>query len=470
MWKCPQCETVNKEERCFICGEAKPSKPKVSGDGVLVGTSKLRSTMRNQSNNNGNYVPVSSGNGQHSQQRGEPARAESAGNMIVKPVQNGYVKKQGDIADATQNTVRMELPKRDHRVNPDATVIYERKGKAVSRTESVDKRSYGEVHYVTPVRPAKKKMGAGIKWLIAVSAVLLVCVAGALGFLEVQRFRANSALSAGDYDQAKAIYESIGFYSDSSTMAKECVYQKADSLLKEGNPTEAKKFFSEVEGLDDSVPKKLIECDYQIAMQHIEAKEYVQAFDALKCPLENEYLESETHMLDVVKNLYGTGVTQYRNDAFEDAEMSFVKYEEGTKLVGIAAEVDYGKYLKLIEAHLRGVKDISTLYSLLDFEDTKEILISDAYIGKFLMGRWNDSAGNKIEFVQKTDGGSNKVKFICNLPFEKYTNYEIRDGIQYHGTVDTDKWEKSLRYEVSGKNTIMVYCYANGKTYTMYRQ
>ncbi|MBQ7097919.1 MAG: hypothetical protein IJN96_07555 [Clostridia bacterium] len=126
---------------------------------------------------------------------------------------------------------------------------------------------------------------------------------------------------------------------------------------------------------------------------------------------------------------------------------------------------DSGKYLLLADARLSKVENIEVLYDLIDFEDTKEILLSDEYIIKFLTGKWADSLGKRIEFIKEGDG----VKLICTLPFENGGRYRLTDGTQYHGNDETG-WEKSFSYEIVTENKIKVYCYKDGKTYIMYRQ
>lgn len=52
MWKCPQCETVNKGEKCIICGESNPYFPKVDlkGDRRDDSKSRFRTTMSEKGN------------------------------------------------------------------------------------------------------------------------------------------------------------------------------------------------------------------------------------------------------------------------------------------------------------------------------------------------------------------------------------------------------------------------------------
>ena len=142
---------------------------------------------------------------------------------------------------------------------------------------------------------------------------------------------------------------------------------------------------------------------------------------------------------------------------------SYVQAREGFE--ELTDYKDSGKYLLLADARLNTVENVEALYEIIDFAETKEILLSDSYIMRFLMGKWADSTGKRIEFIREDDG----VKLICTLPFENGGRYKVTDGIQYHGNDETG-WKKSFRYEIVTENKIKVYCYKNGKTYIMHRQ
>ncbi len=356
MWKCPQCETVNKGEKCIICGESNPYFPKVNlnGGGGDKGKARAKTTMGQKETirMGKNHLDVVLN-------MFRPERPEISENNAVQNFEKSLHTFEGFSQKGTVNK-----PAEKQALSKTAPV-------AVIEDKPSERMDFAEC---APLE--QERRGMLKKLLVGAVVILIVCCGIAFGFLELQRGRANSAMEAGNYDSAIEIFEGISFYRGSEYGIKECKYKKALALLADGNYEQAREGFEEME-------------DYK------------------------------------------------------DAE----------------------KYLLLTDARLNAVEDVEVLYDLIDFADTKEILLSDSYIRKFLMGKWTDSTGKRIEFIKEGDG----VKLICTLPFVRGERYRLSDGIQYHGS-DEDGWEKGLRYEIVTENKIKVYCFKDGKTYTMYRQ
>ena len=353
MWKCPQCETVNKGEKCIICGESNPYFPKVDLKGGRRdnGRPRLRTGMDEKENiqMGKNYLDV-------------------VPNMFRPERQKISEGKAARNFEESLHTYE-DFAEKEIAESP-------AKKSLLSRTAPIAVLEDKPFEDAEPECDEQKHRGRSKKWLLCFAAILIVGCGSCLGFFEVQRARANSAMKSGYYDSAIEIFESISFYRGSEYGIKECKYQRTLDLFENGEYEQARAGFEDV--------------------------------------------------------------TDYK---------------------------DSGKYLLLTDARLNKIEDVGILYEVIDFADTKEILLSDSYIGKFLLGKWTDSTGRRMEFIKGDDG----IKPICTLPFVNGARYRLSDGIQYHGSDETG-WEKSFKYEIITKDKIQVFCYKDGKTYTMDRR
>lgn len=285
----------------------------------------------------------------------------------------------------------------------------------------------GAPPYAPPVR--KKKTG-----LIVCIIILVVLLIGGTGvgiyYLlnndgnginagvdaeQLQYEEAMELLNSGKYEDAKAKFKGLKSYSDSATMVKECDYRFAESEADNENYIEAYELYDDL----------------------------------------GEYKESKKRKNNLKSDIYETGIEYYKDGSYDDAEEYF-EYISGYKRTD--------DYLLLIDAHNEDIYDVSPVFDILDFEDAKEIIMSNEdYAFEFLKGYWSSSNGTLSFYKQ---GSSMHCEY--GIPAPDGSSWEIRNGIHYFGSPSAG-WQKAWEYTIVSRDSIRVYCYSDGITYTMKR-
>ena len=243
MWKCPQCETANKGEKCIICGESNPYFPKVDlkGERRDGGKSRFRTTVGEKGN-----IQI--------------------GKNLLDAVPNMFRPERKEISDrkAVQNFEKALHTYEDFTQKGTHEKTAEKF--ALSRTAPIaifEDEPFEEFELITV---EQKRKGMLKKWILGLVILLIVCI----GFLELQRARANSAMTADDYDSAIEIFESISFYRGSEKGIKECKYQKALILLEEGDYVQAKVVFEALGDYKDAETYLLLTDEQQNEAEDVE--------------------------------------------------------------------------------------------------------------------------------------------------------------------------------------------------------
>ena len=99
----------------------------------------------------------------------------------------------------------------------------------------------------------------------------------------------------------------------------------------------------------------------------------------------------------------------------------------------------------------------------------KNLAAHDSMILDYLEGYWTGS-GYYFSFYENTNGGMNtsyNLPWVSEPSGTKY--YDIEDGIYYYDNANGDHLTKVYQFEIVSYDVIKVYCYKNGRTYTMYR-
>ena len=103
------------------------------------------------------------------------------------------------------------------------------------------------------------------------------------------------------------------------------------------------------------------------------------------------------------------------------------------------------------------------------FEFIQDIAKSDNAIAKFLEGYWTGS-GYYLQFYENEDGGTScryNLPWVSQPYGTKY--YDIEGLIFYWEDANDNKLAKVYRFEIVDFDTIRVYCYKDGRTYTLTR-
>ena len=143
----------------------------------------------------------------------------------------------------------------------------------------------------------KKKIAIFITSAVAVcTALALLCV-----YVIIPAIRYNMAVTAVEnknYDEAIAIFEELGDYSDSADKIPETKYKKAENLVSNKEFDTAIEIFKKLKGYSDSA-ERVLNTKYQKADQCEKEKKYdmaVQIFSEL-----DDYNDSESRVSDIIK-------------------------------------------------------------------------------------------------------------------------------------------------------------------------
>ena len=184
--------------------------------------------------------------------------------------------------------------------------------------------------------------------------------------------------------------------------------------------------------------------------KYIESLEAFQALSGTPVPVS---------IIDEIKEkIYTDGQYAYHNDNLADAETNFD---------AIKSYKNSNDYLTLIYAK-RGVSILSyknELLNLIGFEDAAEVILKYQRTAiDFLRGEWRNDYYYFIINSEDSDSSS------YNLP-NKHAGgyYGISDGVYSLGET-TSNSSKIFKFDIIDSDTISVYCYKDGSTYTLYRQ
>ena len=104
-----------------------------------------------------------------------------------------------------------------------------------------------------------------------------------------------------------------------------------------------------------------------------------------------------------------------------------------------------------------------------DTQLCREILLSDSYIELFMLGKWSDADGGKyIRFYPKD--GSTWSQYALPNPDVDHDYYNIKN-LEYIFTDENHNLvAKVYKFEFVDANTVKVYAYEDGQTYTLKRK
>lgn len=280
---------------------------------------------------------------------------------------------------------------------------------------------------------------------------------------EVDYLQAVYILAEGNFQQAKDMFTSLGDYKDSAQMIIESDYQKAVSSLKNGDYDNAIETFGELaRSKYKDAAVLLVESKYQKIMNLCDNKNYIQAFRDLK-ELGN-YKDSANVMIQISDILYNEAIERYRIMDYLAAESDFKIIDPYKKS---------SSYLLLLSArnapnngYYSTMKDIyQHLTSLGTFEDAQLLRESDPFIFYRLQGNWH---GGGYYFNLSFDKKKNSWNINYTLPWINGEYFRINDCTLMIGS-DKKGWSKEFSFTFITENKMEVYCFKNGRTYTLTR-
>ena len=213
--------------------------------------------------------------------------------------------------------------------------------------------------------------------------------------------------------------------------------------------------------------------NYTIGKEYFDSKQYVKAIEYLQnaTGYQNAYALYQESCYVQAQNLMAAGKANGSN-AYNYLNLAGT-YKDSAELKKQAA-YQYASYL---ETSYRGQKDyyddiINWFNKAGNYNDAKarakEIdLIQKANDKEFLIGRWT-GGDYYLEFYRKNNGVSTKF----NLPYKEDNGqkYSIVNSIYRSLDKDGNVLSEFFKFTLTNDNTLKVYCYSNGHTYTLRRK
>lgn len=352
----------------------------------------------------------------------------------------------------------------------------------------------GEVY--TPASPAApKKKGKGAKILLA-AVLCLVLAVGAVttiyisSYNNAQRYAAGGLyekaqdmltvpfitsihdpqfldyldgcilMTQGDYDDAIAILAPMSGYRDCADLLNRINYAAGNAALEQGNLVKAMQYLEPLAAQNYSNSRALYhqaKLDYALErvnyLSNIESVETGLAYlDAL---VADGYTPARGALTNACEIIYQHAIALYNNTEIYNARSYF------------SLIADYSRandYLTLCAAWYLEAS-VEELWAIRDFADAESMLYQD-YLCEFLVGSWY--TGDRSYYGIMEPSGD-EYTFTYNLPWQYSGNFEIVDGVLkiFHNGSATSSNE--FRFTINSWNEITVYCYKNGKSYTLYR-
>ena len=285
--------------------------------------------------------------------------------------------------------------------------------------------------------------------------VLLVCIAFVLVVFslilaeEIVYHKAQSAANSGDYEEAIRCYSLIKFRSNVPARLKEAEYKQAEIEIDSGNYDKALEMLDKAGDYKDSAKLRL----YLNVRKGYDGGDFHDAL--VNCENISGFRDTDVLKDQIIDDYYNACVRMYHNSEYSDALDGFFDLEK-------YKYKDTNKYMLLTQAHLKMLTDVSALYDMFYFEDTKDVVLMEKYIISFLAGRWSDAKGNYIEYNQK-----NGITCRTNIHNESGEWY-IKNGIQYikSGGREVKQWE----IKANDFDEIEVYSFINNTRYILWRR
>lgn len=162
-------------------------------------------------------------------------------------------------------------------------------------------------------------------FFIFVFICILILIAGGFALIEpVQYIKASNMLASGEYDGAKAIFQTIS-YADSGARVSDCDFEKAGALLEQANYAQAKAIFQSL-GDYAGAAESVIECDYRSAKASLDSGDAAAAMHAFAAI--REYKDSADLEVQARELLYQQALASERACEFSTALAFFEELGE----------------------------------------------------------------------------------------------------------------------------------------------
>ncbi len=278
--------------------------------------------------------------------------------------------------------------------------------------------------------------------------------------------RAERKLRDDKFSDARQMFADIDWYKDSSIMVYKCDYEQAGKFLKDGKTDDAIELYS-----------ALAKLGYEDASERRNEALLIKA-DALRADGKTD--EAMAIISSVAEQDGGKAEQKLREHRYDSAMELYRKgdYEEALEIFAFLGDTDMEtecKYSMASELADGGsyAKAMSIFSELGDYGDSEKQfelclkwLCADNESMEYddILGRYADDDGHYLEYA--VVDGTRRSKY--NIPFGKGAYFKLKDGMHYHSD-DMQSWKKQWVIEPSA-NGIDVYCFADGKTYSLTKE
>lgn len=384
----------------------------------------------------------------------------------------------------------------------------ERIRKAEEEVAREQRQKQAWLDYQQEQEQTKKKR----KKRVLVAAISLVVIAALVCaiiffFVPYMDYRAAcDALEEGKYDTAYLTFKHMDGFLDSETMAKESLYQKAENALKNKQYDVAVYTYQGLGNYKDS-QDKILEAKYCRAVDFKEKKDYKRAYQDFKAL--GQYKDSSdmitaTILLWEVQALTSTSTSEAETFA-RMVTLSPSHYEMYYTTILLYAnshsDVDEWYYypaadnmvtmLSLLPTSYEYTADLLTLFDCFAdweghakfFRENKAVMerlwalplvqnlaATDDAMAYFMEGYWSNYSGYYYMSFYKSDSGG--TSSLYNLPAASKpagTKYYDFESQTYVWTDGSKTLAKVFYITIVDYDTIQVYSYRDGYTYTLYR-
>lgn len=288
--------------------------------------------------------------------------------------------------------------------------------------------------------------------------------------------KACTAFEQGKYETAGDIFGDLGDFKDSPQRREECSrytrYGMAKSTMEEGSYREAMDTFCELGDFEDA-EELAVDCFLSLVERSLDEGyeiDYIEDYD----------LNFRSSHYDKIYEMVWECIEEHTQYEYW--------IEDGSRPKGVLnvlklLPVDYERVEDLTElfdemtgaggiyfAYARTSQDF--LISMWDIEFVRDYALEDSHVTYFLESHWETASGDHfIEFSEAEDWGNTTCRHT--LPYDTSVDAHHYDIVDQHYVLedeDGNELTKVFRFRFIDANTISVYCFSNGRTYTMYRE
>ncbi len=277
---------------------------------------------------------------------------------------------------------------------------------------------------------------------------------------------AGLALNAYRYTEAAEAFDALGDYRDAATLALEARYRKAGQLAGDGEFAAAIDLYSALALRDyrDSA-EMILDTRHRHALSLFYQPNMLDSCFSKLRELEKEgYRPAEDSLEELTSIAYTAGQFAYQAGEYRKAKDYF-------ETVGSYQHAR--DYLLLCRIHLYPnsnytAQDSNRLQRAFDLEDAADLLLwSNELAHYFLLGRWETADGRHYFQITETEDGRRSNYTLPRVPGDTYT---FEQGTYLLSKNNSDVDTPCFFIYARSPDCIDIYCYADGSTYTLYRQ